>query len=298
MAKSLILDALNITKFLDLRERGEGCRVAIIDTGAAEDLPVRDAVNLTDESMLDVIGHGAVIQHIISTILPDADFYVVKVPDPLPDQILISALNEAMKWRPHVINLSFTSEFPSDGTDPPSVYVDYVSRNTVVCVAAGNGGPRFMSVGSPAVAREALTVGATDCEGRLWTRSSRGPTLDGRWKPNIVAPTKFMVPTVGEEVLVGTSFSTPIASALAAILMRELGDSYIVRRVIELTATSIPIIFTGRMGIKGVARRGLVEKIFKAWPRLMDSRNLTGMGLLNAADAFKVAKRLKLIAPG
>ncbi|MEM2003898.1 MAG: S8 family serine peptidase [Nitrososphaerota archaeon] len=299
MVRGNIDDALNITKFLDVlsSETGDGCRIVFIDTGVANDLEVQDIINLTDESIVDVTQHGSIIQYIISYILPEAEIYAVKIPDPVPDHILISALNEAMKWRPHAINLSFTSEFPSDGTDPCSIYVDYVSRSSVVCISAGNGGPRFMSIGAPATAREALTVGATDTRGRLWIKSSRGPTLDGRWKPNIVAPTNYVIPEIDEdESWPGTSFSAPIATALSAILMREIGDSYVVRRIIEITATSIPIIFSGKIMLKGIRQSSLIKRIFEAWPRLLDSRNLIGMGLLNAAEAVKTAKHLRLIA--
>ena len=298
MAKGELRDALSITKFLEVisEERGDGCRIAIIDSGIAEGMDVEDAVNLTDESIIDTEEHGSVIQHIIHSILPEAEIYFVKVPDPIPDHILISALKEAMRWRPHAINLSITSEIPSDGSDPVSLYTDHVSKTSVVAVAAGNGGPRFMTIGSPAVAREALTVGATDVKGRLWVKSSRGPTLDGRWKPNVVAPTNFVIPELGEETWPGTSFSTPIATCLAAILMRDVGDSFVARRAIEFSATSIPIIFTGRrITLPRFRKASLIRKLLETWPRLMDSRNLIGMGLLNASEAVKVVRRLREI---
>ena len=77
--------------------------------------------------------------------------------------------------------------------------------------------------------------------------------------------------------------------------MKHLGDGFIVRRIIELTAISIPIIFTGRkIVLKGIRKASFVRKLFEAWPRLMDSRNLIGMGLLNASEAVKVAERLRL----
>jgi len=296
--KGSIDDALSITRFLEVmrEEKGDGCRIVIIDSGIAEDLEVEDSINFTDESIIDTEDHGSIIQHIIAEILPEAEIYAIKIPDPVPDHILISALNKAVKWKPHAVNLSFTSEIPSDGSDPCSTYIDYLSPKTVIAVSAGNGGPRFMTIGSPATAKEALTVGATDTRGRLWVKSSRGPTLDGRWKPNIVAPTNFIIPWVDEEeTWPGTSFSTPFATALAAVLMKHLGDGFIVRRIIELTAISIPIIFTGRkIVLKGIRKASFVRKLFEAWPRLMDSRNLIGMGLLNASEAVKVAERLRL----
>jgi len=295
MARGSIDDALNITKFLDIidKETGAGCKVVIIDTGISPDFDVEDCINLTDESMKDVIGHGSIIQHVITSILPEASIYFIKIPDPVPDHLLITALNHALKWRPHAINLSFSSEIPTDGTDPSSVYVDYVSQESAVCISAGNGGPRLMSIGSPATAREAITVGATDTKGRLWVKSSRGPTLDGRWKPNVVAPTNYVIPELGDESWPGTSFSTPLVTALAAILMRDVKDSYVARRIIELTATSIPLIFTGDITLKGVKKKSIIRRILESWSRLLDSRNLIGMGLINAAESVKFAQPLR-----
>jgi hypothetical protein len=185
--------ALSLIKFLDVEGEmtGSGVRVVFIDSGCGRGLPLRDCINLTESSDVDTEGHGSAVHAVLASMLPDAEIYLVKVPDPLPDHVLITALNEAHKLLPHAINLSITSEIPSDGSDPASTYVNHIASRSVVAVAAGNGGPRMMSIGSPAVAGNAVTVGATDLRGRLWKRSSRGPTLDGRWKPNIVAPTGY-----------------------------------------------------------------------------------------------------------
>ncbi len=150
-----------------------------------------------------------------------------------------------------------------------------------------------MSIGTPAAAESALTVGATDTKGRLWVKSSRGPTLDGRWKPNVVAPTNYVIPEMDDESWPGTSFSAPLATALAAVLMRDIGVSFVARRIIELTAESIPIIFGPRISLYGMRRESAIKRIIESWPRLLDSRNLIGMGLVNAARAVEMAKNLR-----
>ncbi|GBC68386.1 Serine protease AprX [archaeon HR01] len=285
--------ALSMARFLELceNESGDGVRIVIIDSGAGGGLPVQDSVNLTQQSIIDTENHGSIIHSIICHILPEAEIYVVKVPDPLPDNILITALKEAMEFQPHAINLSITSEIPSDGTDPTSTYVNHVSEKSLVAIAAGNGGPRLMSVGSPAVAEKALTVGATDMRGRVWKRSSRGPTLDGRWKPNIVAPTGYTPPGLGSAA-VGTSFSTPLATALGAVLVKKLHNPQLAIKVVELTATSIPVSQPPHPALAGLRKAAALRQLLDAWPRLTDPRNHCGMGLINAWDAFQTAEFL------
>ncbi len=286
-------EALSIARFPEVcqDESGDGCRIAIIDSGICKGLPVSDYVNLTDRSIIDTDGHGSIMHAIISRILPEAEIYMVKVPDPLPDNLLITALKEAVKFNPHSVNLSITSEIPSDGSDPSSIYINHLSGRTLVAVAAGNGGPRLLSIGSPAVAEMALTVGAADLRGRLWKRSSRGPTLDGRWKPNIVAPTGFIPPDHTAEAL-GTSFSTPFATALGAILVKRLHDPYLAMKIMELTATPIPISTSVNPLLAGMRRAAAVRRLIEAWPRLTDPRNMAGMGLVNASEAVDVAQRM------
>ena len=130
----------------------------------------------------------------------------------------------------------------------------------------------------PAAVREAITVGATDAMGRLWVRGGRGPTLDGRWKPNVVAPTNYVIPELGDESWPGTSFSTPLVTALAAILMRDVKDGYVAGRIIEFTATSIPLIFTGDITLRRVKKRSIIRRVPESWSRLLDSRNLNRHG--------------------
>ena len=286
--------ALSLIRFLEVGGEftGSGVRVVFIDSGCGKDLPVKDCINLTESSDIDTEGHGSAVHRILAAMLPDAEIYMVKVPDPLPDNVLITALNEAHKLMPHAVNLSITSEIPSDGSDPVSFYVNHVASRSAVVVAAGNGGPRMMSVGSPAVAAGALTVGATDLRGRLWSRSSRGPTLDGRWKPNIVAPTGYRPPNSSKE-LYGTSFSTPLATAVAACLMKQVNDPSTVVRILELTATSINLAQPSTPLLTGLRKAELVKKLLTTWPRIFDPRNLAGMGLLNAAAAHRLTRQMR-----
>jgi hypothetical protein len=103
-----------------------------------------------------------------------------------------------------------------------------VARGIVVLAANGNGGPASGSLITPADGDSVLGIGAEDSTGAVAAFSSRGPTADGRAKPDFSAP--------GVAVWVahaqggfgrgnGTSFATPILAGAAA-LFREAHPGY------------------------------------------------------------------------
>ena len=92
-----------------------------------------------------------------------------------------------------IINMSFGSNGPSSGTDTLSAIVNTAAdRGILPVVAAGNGGPAASTVGSPAAAAKALTVCSISDPGvkgfSVSPWSSRGPTADGRAKPDVCGP--------------------------------------------------------------------------------------------------------------
>lgn len=75
------------------------------------------------------------------------------------------------------------------------------------------------SLAIPGDSPNALTVAATRWnDDGLEAYSSRGPTLDGRMKPDISAPTRVSTATYGRQNFAGTSSSTPHVSGVAALV--------------------------------------------------------------------------------
>ncbi len=124
-----------------------------------------------------------------------------------------------------VINMSLGDSINGDGTDPMSQAVDLaVSQGLVVAIAAGNDGPGMSTLGRPGVARDAITVGATDDSDTMAGFSSRGPTLDLRLKPDVTAPGVSILSAdaggTGYASLQGTSMATPHVAGAAALLLQ------------------------------------------------------------------------------
>jgi subtilisin family serine protease len=121
--------------------------------------------------------------------------------------------------------------------------VDDLAALGVLCVgAAGNAGPDPGSIWTPADADSILAIAATDSFGVVTSFSSRGPTADGRFKPDLAAmgAKVLMVRPDGEYVRAsGTSVAAPLAAGAAALVMqaRPEWDPGQVREALRATAT-------------------------------------------------------------
>lgn len=78
-------------------------------------------------------------------------------------------------------------------------------------------------MGTPADALDVITVGAVAPNNFIVDFSSRGPTFDGRIKPEVVAP-GVNVYAAGQNrgyvYVNGTSFSAPYVAGISALLMQ------------------------------------------------------------------------------
>jgi subtilisin family serine protease len=90
----------------------------------------------------------------------------------------------------------------------------YTSQDIEHQVAEGS-----VSFAEPAISPNAVTVGAAHWRNHvLMPYSSRGPTPDGRLKPDLAAPTNVTTATYGRYGFTGTSAATPYVAGAAALV--------------------------------------------------------------------------------
>lgn len=253
--------------------KGAGVKVAVLDTGADANHPdlagrISEAQDFSGSSGTgDIFGHGTHVASIVGGsgaasdgsrkgVAPGADLLIGKV---LGDDGYgyVSQIIDGMEWAvargADVVNMSLGSDIPSDGTDPMSVSLNELSASsgTLFVVASGNAGPGSGTIGSPAAADAALTVGAVDRDDSLAVFSSRGPRPgDATVKPDVTAPGVGIVAAraagtaMGEVVdasyvaASGTSMATPHVAGAAALLTQQHPDWSAGRLKDALTSTA------------------------------------------------------------
>src|SRR5256712_555148 len=105
--------------------------------------------------------------------------------------------------------------------DQPGKDVAAAQRGILVVPAAANDGPASRSIETPADGDSVLAIGAEDSSGVIAPFSSRGPTADGRIKPDFTAPGVAVCVLTGVGKVGrgnGTSFATPLLAASAALV--------------------------------------------------------------------------------
>ena len=99
----------------------------------------------------------------------------------------------------------------------------------VVCNAMGNMGPGVGTLIAPADAHFILSVGAVNGAGVIENFSSRGPTFDGRTKPEVCARGRSVWSSSANSdssyaSVSGTSLSTPLIAGAACLLVQARPD--------------------------------------------------------------------------
>jgi len=102
---------------------------------------------------------------------------------------VIKGVEYAVQWGAEVINLSLGGPPTRDPAEDPMFPVfQEIKDNVITCAAIGNEGPDAGTTSAPGSLPNVLAVGAIDINGAIADFSSRGPTPDGRIKPDVVAP--------------------------------------------------------------------------------------------------------------
>ena len=244
---------------------GAGTEVCVVDTGVDPNheqldskgpIPWMDYINgrptpyddqghgthVASIAVGDGVGPGSIAQ-LMKGVAPAAHLSAAKVLDSTgsgDDSLGILGIQWcAGRASVDVISLSLGSDVPSDGLDGLSRAVDaaVLNHGKIVVAAAGNGGDLPGTITSPGSAAQAITVGATadwsstvpqyGAQGPFlaWF-SSRGPTLDNRTKPDIVAPGVNIGAALANSTSdyvteSGTSMATPYVSGVAALLRQK-----------------------------------------------------------------------------
>jgi serine protease AprX len=232
---------------------GKGVVVGIVDTGIDHNHPdvtgrIKASKDFTGEGDLDNNGHGTHVAGIVGGtgaasnnkyrgVAYECEYVIAKVLRGNGGGLMsdvIAGLEYCLDQGAQVINLSLGGGSANDGTDAISVACDNaVNEGIVLCVAAGNSGPGASTVGSPACARNVITIGATDKQDGIASYSSRGPTSDGRVKPDVCFPGSSITSARAKNTAMGiplndfyttasgTSMATPHATGTCALLLQK-----------------------------------------------------------------------------
>lgn len=246
----------------DVGYRGKGITVAIVDTGVTPHMDLtrpsnriigfKDFIN-NSEAPYDDNGHGTHVAGIVAGngyssrgkytgIAPEANILAIKALDAQGSgntSNIISAIsyivNTRDKYDTKVINLSIGSPANSSCKRDPlcRAVVEAMNKGIIVVAAAGNSGPNNGTILSPGINPNVITVGASNDNGTVSIAddtianfSSRGPTIEGISKPDLVAPGVNITSLSNTQLdgyrsSSGTSMAAPFISGTVALMLEK-----------------------------------------------------------------------------
>ncbi|MFX0211007.1 MAG: S8 family serine peptidase, partial [Candidatus Hodarchaeota archaeon] len=278
---------INATILWDKGIDGSGIKIGIIDSGIDTSRPdFEERIDFSEsfvtstygydseEGPEDLHGHGTHVAGIaagsgvLKGIAPKARIYnlkAVSMGGHSTKESVIAAIDKAISLNLDILSISlgFGSSLPWDSEDEMSLAINAAVNNGItVVVAAGNEGEDnpLSTIGTPASASKAITVGATNGSRHVVAFSSRGPSIDYRFDPDVVAPGYQIAGplasggvidlaynaiegiTPGDYVwLSGTSMATPVVSGAIALLKQQFKNAspYVLRAALQKTAVDL-----------------------------------------------------------
>ncbi|MFC1786175.1 S8 family serine peptidase [Candidatus Neomarinimicrobiota bacterium] len=254
------LEQINVPKAHEAGYFGQGVTVLMLDTGYNLDHPAFDSLNViaqwdvinNDSTTMNEDGQDVALQHnhgtnvlsVISSYVPGVIVgpafraeYILAKTEIINEEIEIEEDNFiiALEWGENrgadvmSTSVGYTDWYSPEDLDGNTARitraVDIAVSFGMVCVAsAGNEYRNYWdAVTPPADADLVMSVGAVDKYGNIAYFSSRGPTSDGRIKPEVCARGVDTYCAHGNGIsyygIDGTSYAAPLVAGAAAVLL-------------------------------------------------------------------------------
>jgi hypothetical protein len=254
------LEMIQVPAVHDQERTGEGIRICLLDTGFKRThealqgvilLAERDFINddgNTGPEPGDPAGqysHGTKVLSLIAGYQPGelygpafgAEYLLGKTEDtsqeqPIEEDWWVEGIEWADSLGADIVSSSlgykdwYTYEDMDGNTAVTTVAADIAARNGIlVCTSAGNeGNSEWVRVIAPADADSTIATGAVWSDTVIASFSSRGPTYDGRIKPDLVAQGVYAYSADpdddhGYAYCHGTSCSNPLLAGAAALVL-------------------------------------------------------------------------------
>jgi len=254
------IQILNIPPIHDYGYDGSGVLIAVFDTGFNTDHPAFDKIQIldaydfveedADPYLFGPDAHGTQVLSVLGGYFPGeligpahgSSFLLARTENtasetPAEEDNWIAAMEWADSLGADIISASLNYlDFDGTANDYPYSALDgntatitqaaniAASRGILVVNSIGNEGPADSSLWTPADSPHVLSVGAVTPSREIASFSGRGPTADGRTKPDVVAMGTSVYMMLNDDRFrtgQGTSYSTPQIAGLAALLLQS-----------------------------------------------------------------------------